>query len=966
MSVKISLHIIAKDEVGKVANIIEKYGKYFDAIDVAVDERVEDFKKLNANIYPYEWGDWEKENKLLDFARKRNFLANRCKTEYYFRLDTDDEIVNPEKVREVVERANNEKVTVISTYYDYSKDEWGNTTAAHYRETIIENSQNIYWNKPIHENIIPIDETFFILVADESLKINHIIDKEHSIESVKRNMKYLVKEFNKDKEKTDPRTLAYLGRSFMALGDFEAAIIFLEKHIARSGWNEDRYLSYCQMSHIYRLHNKFDQSIACAFEALQELPNFPDAYFEIHDTYFNQEQWQKAIEWAVMGFSKPIPRTNMLIDPSAYTWRPMLSLAACYYQLGDFDKAYQIFGKAKVYVPTLDYVKKNEKTYEDAYYHQKYIDRFTWLLTFTRDKDPDKVADLVKSVPKELQQHDAVCKARSLFLPHKIWGENEVTIFCGTTWEPFTPKSVETGIGGSEEAVINLSKELVKLGYKVTVYNDCGDDEGIYDGVEYQNVIRFNQKDAFNILISWRCNVFSYGIEAGKKLIWVHDLPLNLNLHEKDPRTYGCFDKLIMLSNYHTTLLPGFVPKEKIYVSTNGIVPEDFEVIKGIERYPHRLIYASSYNRGLEGILNMWSDIRKEVPDAEIHCYYGWDTYDKAVLSGDVKDDGFKAQMLKLMSQEGVFEHGRIGHKELLKEYAKAAIFAYPCTYTGEINCIALTKAIACGCFPVTNNFAVLKERNPFSKWVKTLEDFKYQLLQALKHSKGFAENIARERYIQENSWEMVAKDWAKNLFPIDVPTEIIAREDWIVNQAPKDAKIVDIGSAGGVTFKDEEYNNVTRLDLDYYPKVKNFIQGDAEKLPFKDKEFDIACMGEILEHLPNPKKGLQEAMRVAHKVIITVPYEKEWHHPYAIPFNTIEKTEKEIEKSRDELYPDKDYVIHNREDNLEHLFHHRWYDYEKLKKELESAGAKDYTIKKLRKSGVSFFGVIINADTLA
>ncbi len=44
------------------------------------------------------------------------------------------------------------------------------------------------------------------------------------------------------------------------------------------------------------------------------------------------------------------------------------------------------------------------------------------------------------------------------------------------------------GLGGSESATIRISRELVKLGINVTVYNDCESDDcnpGIYDGVNY-------------------------------------------------------------------------------------------------------------------------------------------------------------------------------------------------------------------------------------------------------------------------------------------------------------------------------------------------------------------------------------------------------------------------------------------------------------------------------------------------
>jgi len=41
-------------------------------------------------------------------------------------------------------------------------------------------------------------------------------------------------------------------------------------------------------------------------------------------------------------------------------------------------------------------------------------------------------------------------------------------------------------------------------------------------------------------------------------------------------------------------------------------------------RHKHWVIYTSSYDRGLEHLLKMWPDVKKAVPDAELHIFYGW------------------------------------------------------------------------------------------------------------------------------------------------------------------------------------------------------------------------------------------------------------------------------------------------------------------------------------------------------
>lgn len=56
-------------------------------------------------------------------------------------------------------------------------------------------------------------------------------------------------------------------------------------------------------------------------------------------------------------------------------------------------------------------------------------------------------------------------------------------------------------------------------------------------------------------------------------------------------------------------------------------------------------------------------------------------------------------------------------------------------------------------------------------------------------------------------------------------------------------------------------------------------VDGDANNLPFKDGEFDCVVGGEILEHLENPGRGLEEMFRVSKgHVILTLPIGKYWN----------------------------------------------------------------------------------------
>ncbi len=92
-------------------------------------------------------------------------------------------------------------------------------------------------------------------------------------------------------------------------------------------------------------------------------------------------------------------------------------------------------------------------------------------------------------------------------LTNMNWANNSIVIYSNIGYyhvEDWSPLSINQGIGGSQEAVIYLSQELVNLGYKVTVFNRCGDMEGEYNGVVYKSVDKFNPEDNFNVFICHR------------------------------------------------------------------------------------------------------------------------------------------------------------------------------------------------------------------------------------------------------------------------------------------------------------------------------------------------------------------------------------------------------------------------------------------------------------------------------
>lgn len=756
---KLALAIIVKDEFDLVKNIINKYGQYFDEIALAVDIDIEKFNSLandKVKIYPYKW--------INDFSDKRNFLASKVESQYYFRIDTDDDIKNPEKIKEVFSNFVNSGADVVYFPYIYSRDEDGNSNALHWRETIIKKSDGVYWKKKIHENIFADDINSFSGIKCSEITIIHNITEDHAKESNDRNLRYLLDEYYTDGENTDPRTISYIGRVLVGRGHYKQAIPFLELLIKRSGWDDDKYFAWCHLSDCYKNLGDLETSIACCNEALELNTKFPDAYIKKGAIYLDKEDYGKSLDWLMPGIVRPVPDTTFVVIPSFYTITAKIYVCIALLGKGEFEQALKVFNEIKKLSPNCEFVKSREKEINDMCSAERYIKSLKQVVSYTNANRGD-IDALINSIPKDICSDERIASLKIMFSKPKKWSDKSIVIYCGQAWEDWAPPSTINGIGGSEEAVIYLSQELTKLGYEVTVYNSCGDYAGIYSGVEYKNYFEFNPNDEFNHFVAWRGNVLKNKLSAKTTSVWLHDVPQPGQFTKKDLEN---IDKIIVLSNFHRTLLPSFIPEDKILVSSNGINLKDFNNIFE-KRNPRRIIYTSSYDRGLINLLDMWSDIINEVPSAELHIFYGWETWMKMEKQG-VRDPKIRIEMTKLMNQPGIYEHGRVGHKQLAKEFAKSGVYAYP-SFFEEISCISAMKAQVSGCVPVTTDYAALAETVKTGIKIKgkagdNNEEFKKSLIEILKDEKRqeeYRKELLNNKIIF--SWELVAKQWQNQLF---------------------------------------------------------------------------------------------------------------------------------------------------------------------------------------------------------
>lgn len=188
----------------------------------------------------------------------------------------------------------------------------------------------------------------------------------------------------------------------------------------------------------------------------------------------------------------------------------------------------------------------------------------------------------------------------------------------------------------------------------------------------------------------------------------------------------------------------------------------------------HKLLWASSYDRGLFWLLQMWPDIRKKYPDATLSICYGWKTYD-ALMANNPERQQWKVHMISMMHQEGVKELGRLGKDELNKLTDECGILAY-CSDFFEIFCINVVNSQLRGCVPVTTSKGALVETNKCGIIVDgdiTDKEVQKEYLNALLDLMGDERKRAKmakegKEWAKKFDWSLVAKDWSDEMKSVE------------------------------------------------------------------------------------------------------------------------------------------------------------------------------------------------------
>lgn len=755
--------------------------------------------KYTKNIKVEEWtGNFVK-------ARTLNFAQVPKKYDYIGWCDVDDTVENPEKIREVAAIIPKDTHGVY-IQYDYDHDEFGNVLVSHWNCRMVRNNGSFAWKSSIDDSEVSVHETLVPKrsvkqASNDEFKVVHHADNLKRDQSLNRNIELLEGMYERQKDnRIDPRILFYLATHYFDARRYYEAKGLLIQYLQTSGWAEERSEAHVFIGRIFNMDGDTGAAKRAFLLALGENVNNQTAYLELGKLDAKEERHGQASKWLETALTIKQGPQAMVLFSGFYDL--YILLAECYTQMGgkNLEKALKMADKAvKLRALDPEAVKKRDEI-DDLVNYQKDMKAVARLVREVKDDKP-RLKGLLDNLPNHLSDSPVVIGARHNLKEVKKWPKKSIAIYCGNgplgIWGPW---SLEKGIGGSEEAVVRLSRELADQGWEVVIYATPGEKAGMDNTMKFnvepgtfppetegkrlfpvwKQYWEFNPEDEFDVLVAWRMpSFFDNKFKARKQYLWLHDV---MEKEEFTEERLSRIDKVIVLSKYHESLFP-MIPKDKIFLSANGITPLDFEAEDDKhKRDPYRIIYMSSHIRGLALIYDIWPDVKKAVPDAKLDIYYGWESYVSMNHNNPGNQPGGMAWMRMMQAWEkkldGATDHGKIGQQQIVEEIQKSGVWAYPCPFP-EIYCITAIKAQAGGAVPVSSDFAALDETVQFGKKIhmtqkdedqpvgnwdkKEVAEYRDALIDALKNPDQF-DRDKMQKWARTQSWANVAKSWSKEM----------------------------------------------------------------------------------------------------------------------------------------------------------------------------------------------------------
>ena len=351
---KVCVYAISKNEekfVERWYNSMKEADQIYVLDTGSDDNTVEKLKSLGVNVKVEKIVPWR-----FDVARNKSLELVPEDVDICVCTDLDEVFV--EGWRDKLENIWKADTTRLGYNYNWSFDDRGVPQVNFYIEKI-HKRLGYKWTHPVHEVLTYINGDEKKIITDE-ITVNHYPDQNKSRSSYLSLLELSVKE-----DPTDDRNMHYLGREYMYYGKWNECIDTLIKHLGLKSatWRDERCASMRFIARSYINLGRYEEAKMWLSKAIDEASYLRDPYVEMALLQYELEDFDKVIYYCNKALE--IKKHAKSYINEVFSWNNTIYdlLSIAYFYNKDIDKAIYNVDIAIDMDSSDDRLKKNRKIF---------------------------------------------------------------------------------------------------------------------------------------------------------------------------------------------------------------------------------------------------------------------------------------------------------------------------------------------------------------------------------------------------------------------------------------------------------------------------------------------------------------------------------------------------------------------------------------------------------------------------
>lgn len=340
--IPISLCIITKNEadyLNKCLSYVKDYNFELVVVDTGSEDRsLEIARTYTDHVYSFSW--------VNDFSAARNYAVSKAANDWILFLDTDEYVyeLDVQGLLAFTEA----HPTAIGEILLTSTDAGGATAIERLGRFF--NRKHYRYERPVHEQLVPISKTGKSSCYPVPVAVNHVGysgDKTQLSKKANRNLELLLASLT---DYPDAYTYYQIGQCYYIMSDWENACIYFEKGLSKLSNYTSDYAQLMVINYGYCLDHLGKPSEAIAFlEPLQTSLNFlADYAFLLGFLYMETKNYMKA----ALNLIRATTLSDCKVE-GTNSYRAFYNIGALYEMMGDKAMARSFYEKCGNYTPAV-------------------------------------------------------------------------------------------------------------------------------------------------------------------------------------------------------------------------------------------------------------------------------------------------------------------------------------------------------------------------------------------------------------------------------------------------------------------------------------------------------------------------------------------------------------------------------------------------------------------------------------